>query len=370
MVKAANERKLMKGPIPHLQAITPAGEEYLRSLSYRDLRTAQKGQQMLESSYFVDNNHGYNKWIKAGKPKSDSAEKETRCNATYVYGDTDSVFINFQVPAKGKEALQPVKDLAIESGQVCTQSLKAPHDFEYDKIMWPFCLLSKKRYVGNKYEDDLNKPSMTSMGIVMKRRDNAPIVKVIYGGVIDRILQKHDVIGAFHFVKKVAKELIDGKFGMTKLTITKSLRAEYANPERIAHKVLADRIAARDPGNKPTSSERIGYVFVATPKGKKDPVLQGDRIETPAFIRANNLTPDYAYYIERQIAKPIAQVFALVLEKLPGFKVHELGSGLTEEKMVVKRQKIAERLLFGDLLRDWKNTRGGQFTIAELFAKA
>jgi DNA polymerase elongation subunit (family B) len=370
MQAAASERKRMKGPAAHLQAISLAGEEYLRSLSYRDLRTAQKGQQMLESSYFVDNNHGFNKWIKAGKPKSDSADKETRCNATYVYGDTDSVFINFQVPAKGKEALQPVKDLAIESGQVCTQSLKAPHDFEYDKIMWPFCLLSKKRYVGNKYEDDLNKPSMTSMGIVMKRRDNAPIVKVIYGGVIDRILQKHDVIGAFHFVKKVAKELIDGKFGMTKLTITKSLRAEYANPERIAHKVLADRIAARDPGNKPTSSERIGYVFVATPKGQKDPVLQGDRIETPAFIRANKLTPDYAYYIERQIAKPIAQVFALVLEKLPGFKMHELGSGLTEEKMVAKRQKIAERLLFGDLLRDWKNTRGGQLTIANLFAKA
>jgi DNA polymerase elongation subunit (family B) len=297
--------------------------------------------------------------------------------AEYVYGDTDSVFINFRVrdpvtgkPIKGKEALPLVKALAIEAGKLCTSSLKAPHDFEYDKIMWPFCLLSKKRYVGNKYEDDLDNPSMTSMGIVMKRRDNAPIVKVIYGGVIDRILQKHDVIGAFHFVKKVAKELIDGKFGMTKLTITKSLRAEYANPERIAHKVLADRIAARDPGNKPTSSERIGYVFVATPKGKKDPVLQGDRIETPAFIRANKLTPDYAYYIERQIAKPIAQVFALVLEKLPGFKVHELGSGLTEEKMVAKRQKIAERLLFGDLLRDWKNTRGGQLTIANLFAKA
>ena len=367
MKAASNERKLMKGSAAHLQAITPAGEEYLRSLSYRDLRTAQKGQQMLESSYFVDNNHGYNKWVKAGKPMSNDETKETRCNATYVDGDTDSVFINFQVPAKGKEALQPVKDLAIESGQVCTQSLKAPHDFEYDKIMWPFCLLSKKRYVGNKYEDDLEKPSMTSMGIVMKRRDNAPIVKVIYGGVIDRILQKHDVIGAFHFVKKVAKELIDGKFGMTKLTITKSLRAEYANPERIAHKVLADRIAARDPGNKPTSSERIGYVYIATPKGQKTPTLQGDRIETPAFIRANKLTPDYAYYIECQISKPIAQVFALVLEKLPGFKKHELPASLPEEKMVKKRQAVAERLLFGDLLRDWKNTQGGQMTIAALF---
>jgi len=307
-----------------------------------------------------------------------SGKKDKRCDATYVYGDTDSVFINFRVrdpvtgkPIKGRDALPLVKELAIEAGKLCTSSLKAPHDFEYDKIMWPFCLLSKKRYVGNKYEDDLDKPVMTSMGIVMKRRDNAPIVKVIYGGIIDRILQKHDVIGAFEYTKVLAKELIAGKFGMTKLTITKSLRAEYANPERIAHKVLADRIAARDPGNAPTSSQRIGYVYIATPKGQPEPTLQGDKIETPAFIVANKLTPDYSYYIERQISKPVAQVFALVLESLPGFKKTMIPPGLTDEKLVVKRQKIAEQLLFGEILSNWKNKQTGQTDIRSmLFPKA
>jgi len=307
-----------------------------------------------------------------------SGKNDKRCDATYVYGDTDSVFINFRVrdpitgkPIKGRDALPIVKMLAIEAGKLCTSSLKAPHDFEYDKIMWPFCLLSKKRYVGNKYEDDLDKPVMTSMGIVMKRRDNAPIVKVIYGGIIDRILHKHDVVGAFEYTKVLAKELIAGKFGMTKLTITKSLRAEYANPERIAHKVLADRITARDPGNAPSSSQRIGYVFIATPKGQSDPTLQGDRIETPAFITANKLTPDYAYYIERQIAKPVAQVFALVLESLPGFKKSMIPPGLTDDKLTAKRQKIAEQLLFGEILSNWKNKQTGQTDIrAMLFPKA
>jgi DNA polymerase elongation subunit (family B) len=306
-----------------------------------------------------------------------SGKKDKRCDATYVYGDTDSVFINFRVrdpvtgkPIKGREALPLVKELAIEAGKLCTSSLKAPHDFEYDKIMWPFCLLSKKRYVGNKYEDDLDKPVMTSMGIVMKRRDNAPIVKVIYGGIIDRILHKHDVVGAFEYTKVVAKELIAGKFGMTKLTITKSLRAEYANPERIAHKVLADRIAARDPGNAPTSSQRIGYVYIATPKGKPEPTLQGDKIETPAFITTNKLTPDYAYYIERQISKPVSQVFALVVESLPGFKKSMIPSGLTDDKLVTKRQKIAEQLLFGEILSNWKNKQTGQTDIRSMLFPA
>ena len=52
---------------------------------------------------------------------------------------------------------------------------------------------SKKRYFGNKCEFDLNKYKQTSMGIVLKRRDNAPIVKTIYGGVIDIILNKRNV---------------------------------------------------------------------------------------------------------------------------------------------------------------------------------
>ena len=44
--------------------------------------------------------------------------------------------------------------------------------------------------------------------------------------------------------------------------ITKSLRGYYKNPEAIAHKVLADRIADRDPGNKPKPNDRIPYAYI------------------------------------------------------------------------------------------------------------
>ncbi|NBO60714.1 MAG: hypothetical protein EBU82_07060, partial [Flavobacteriia bacterium] len=64
-----------------------------------------------------------------------------------------------------------------------------------------------------------------------------------------------------------------------------------------AHKILADRIAKRDPGNAPASGERIGFVYIAPPPGQLAPKLQGDRIETPDFIRLRNLRPDYQYYI-------------------------------------------------------------------------
>ena len=101
------------------------------------------------------------------------------------------------------------------------------------------------------------------------------------------------------------------------LVITKSLRGFYKNPDQIAHKVLADRIGVRDPGNKPKSNDRIPYVYIET---KGEVKLQGDRIETPEFIRENTLKPDYMFYITNQIMKPVAQIYSLIVENLKGFK--------------------------------------------------
>jgi DNA polymerase elongation subunit (family B) len=186
------------------------------------------------------------------------------------------------------------------------------------------------------------------MGIVMKRRDNAPIVKYVYGGVIENILVKQDIKAAFDFVQKASAELMDGKFPISKLTITKSLRAEYKTPNPPAHKILAERIGQRDPGNKPSSSERIPYVYIPAPEGS---TLQGDRIETPTYIKEHKITPDYAFYITNQIAKPVAQVFGLVVEKLPGFNKKLHGEQLKNAKKPVdEREKLASHLLFGSIL--------------------
>ena len=293
-----------------------------------------------------------------------SGGKDPRCDLECVYGDTDSIFLRFRPkdPATGerligKAALVAAKALTVESGKLVSSCLKSPHDFEFDKIFRSFCLLSKKRYVGDMSEDGLEDDDFhrKSMGIVMKRRDNAPIVKYVYGGAIDRILNPahsdkgKGVRDAFSFVQSACKDLLSGKFPLTKLTITKSLRAEYADPTRIAHKVLADRIGERDPGNKPSTSDRIPFVYIRV---KGEVKLQGDRIETPSFIREHALTPDYAFYITNQIAKPIAQVFALALEHIPGIQRLEMDACTRARDPVTARESLAEKLLFGALLHN------------------
>jgi DNA polymerase elongation subunit (family B) len=284
--------------------------------------------------------------------------KDPRCDAMAVYGDTDSLFIRWRPKdvktgkrLAGLPAVTAARDLTIEAGQLVSSCLKAPHDFEFDKAFKTFCLLSKKRYVGDMTEGGLDTDDFhrKAMGIVMKRRDNAPIVKYVYGGVIENILTKQDITAAFNFAQQACKELVIGKFPITKLTITKSLRAEYKTPTPPAHKVLAERIGVRDPGNKPSTSERIPFVYIPAPPNSTH---QGDRIETPTYIKEHGLSPDYAFYITNQIAKPVAQVFGLVVEKLPGVTKAELDAANKAKKPVDARERLAEKLLFGKILDD------------------
>ena len=107
----------------------------------------------------------------------------------------------------GKKALEITIELAQQAGQLATKYLKNPHDLEYEKTFLPFCLLSKKRYVGMLYELDPNKCSRKSMGIVLKRRDNAPIVKDIYGGIIDILMKEQDVEKSVQFTHSCLKDI-------------------------------------------------------------------------------------------------------------------------------------------------------------------
>jgi DNA polymerase elongation subunit (family B) len=316
----------------------------------------------------------------------DTTFEKVVTHAEYIYGDTDSVFFTFNLKTltgediRGPKALAITIELAQEAGHLASQFLKHPHDLEYEKTFMPFCLLSKKRYVGILYETDVTKGKRKEMGIVLKRRDNAPIVKDVYGGIIDILMKEQNIQRAVDYLKEHLQNLVDEKCPMEKLIITKSLRTGYKNPQQIAHKVLADRIAERDPGNKPSSGDRIPFVFIAVKDGKKG--LQGDRIETPTFIRENGLKIDYSFYITNQIMNPVQQLFALVLEKiwissnkhakLKKFEL-EVSKLPKDEKFTEKRDQMRNKeikeLLFDPFLRITENKKVAQSCITHFFKK-
>jgi hypothetical protein len=180
-----------------------------------------------------------------------------------IVHNTDSIFVNFNVhkgleqELSNSEALQKSIDLSVEVENGIQSLLEYPHKLEYEKTFYPFLLLRKKGYVGNKYEFDLNKYKQSSMGVVTKRRDNAPIVKYVYDGIIKRIMNDRDIQAAIQFLLDCFKKILKGNFSIQYFIVTKQLKAQYAFPDRVVHKVLADRIGERDPGYKPQSNDRM-----------------------------------------------------------------------------------------------------------------
>jgi DNA polymerase delta subunit 1 len=243
--------------------------------------------------------------------------------ARAVYGDTDSVFIKFDCinalgnKLYGLDAIYKSIEYCMEGSLAISRQLKRPHNLEFEKAIWPFILITKKRYHGHYYtEYGIPKYYANSMGIVLKRRDNAPIVKHVFGDVVDVIMIEHDIIKAMNQAKEMAQELLEGKFPLEMFVITKTLRSYYKNPMQIAHNVLAQRIGKRDPGNKPQANDRIPYAYIRIPAGKEKGILQGDRIETPEYIKEHGLEIDYKFYLTNQIMKPVSQIFQLVTNDL------------------------------------------------------
>jgi hypothetical protein len=147
--------------------------------------------------------------------------------------------------------------------------------------------------------------------------------------------------------------------------------------------VLADRIAEREPGNKPTSGDRIPFVYVVNPNKK---ALQGEKIETPTFIRDNKLQIDYSFYITNQIMKPLLQLFGLVLDdiwrmqnkssKISKFKkeISEVRKTIEdnkkfEEKLSKLRDKEVKTLIFDKYLRETNNAKEGNQSVKNFFGK-
>jgi DNA polymerase delta subunit 1 len=247
---------------------------------------------------------------------------ESEFGADVIYGDTDSIFIKF-----------PTQDLAtsiklgLEAGKSITRQIgRHPYKIAYEKTLFPFILFCRKRYVGMKYEEDPNpaKAKQMSMGVVLKRRDNAPIVKDVFGGALKILMSGGGIKKAQAFVNDILLKVFDNKLPLEKFIVSKSLRDDYAamaegyegRATLPAHRVLADRMAARDPGTAPKVGDRLQYVYVAENKHKSS---QGDRIEHVDYVKTHKLTPDTQFYITNQIQNPVAQLFALCIEQLDGY---------------------------------------------------
>jgi DNA polymerase elongation subunit (family B) len=307
-----------------------------------------------------------------------------------VVHNTDSVFFTFNLEdpktgkkITGKDALEITIEIAQDAAHLCTKWLKPPMELSYEKTLMPFILLSKKRYVGMLYETDANKGKMKFMGLSIKRRDSCDYLKDVYGAILNSLMKDQNIQKAVDFLQESLEQLVAGKVPIEKLMITKALRGYYKNPHTIGHRVLADRIGKRDPGNMPKPGDRMKFVFIRTANPK---ALMGEKIETPEFILENKLPIDYTHYVTNQLMKPLQQLFGLALEQIlekrraqnthlknirSEFVKMEKESNGDLEVFMKKKEKFCsvkiKELLFSKVLNQIANMENGTPEITRFF---
>ncbi|KAG6854025.1 DNA-directed DNA polymerase delta [Blastosporella zonata] len=234
-------------------------------------------------------------------------------NAEIVYGDTDSVMVRF-----GPTDLATVMALGQEAADFVTTKFVKPIKLEFEKVYFPYLLISKKRYAGLYWTRPDKYDKMDSKGIETVRRDNCRLVSTVIETCLHKMLIDRDVRGAEDYTKQTISDLLQNKVDMSQLVITKALaKSDYAGKQ--AHVELAERMKQRDAGSAPALGDRVAYVIIKGIKG----AAAYEKSEDPLYVLENNLPIDTKYYLENQLSKPLMRIFEPIL----GEKASSLLSG-------------------------------------------
>nr|GAT42941.1 predicted protein [Mycena chlorophos] len=253
----------------------------------------EKTKQEVEAQYSVANGHEH--------------------DAEVIYGDTDSVMVKF-----GPMELEKVMALGAEAADLVTAKFVKPIKLEFEKVYFPYLLISKKRYAGLYWTRPEKYDKMDTKGIETVRRDNCRLVSTVIETCLHKMLIDRDVQGAEEYTKQTISDLLQNKIDMSQLVITKALaKSDYAAKQ--AHVELAERMRKRDAGSAPALGDRVAYVIIKGMKG----AAAYEKSEDPLYVLENNVPIDTKYYLENQLSKPLMRIFEPIL----GEKANSLLSG-------------------------------------------
>ena len=249
--------------------------------------------------------------------------------------NTDSIFVKFKYNRDDFERnRRDTFRLATVCGDNLTNDIfdRKPIELEFEKVFHPFILLTKKRYIANKFEntkDPFDLKGVDAKGIALTRRDYFPMVKKCYKKVIDTILQdtnkekeenkenkdtfiddvdrrQDPVISSTKVYLEYIDDIFNYKIPVDDLVVSAMLAASYKT--RPVHVQLAEKLKSRK--EEVQVGSRIPYIYIETDDLKKQKSELG---EDPKYAKKNNLKYNRSCYLE-QLAKPILGFYKVVLK--------------------------------------------------------
>ena len=318
-------------------------------------------------------------------------------NCEVVYGDTDSIYVKFKSDLKGQDHMNWVFKVAPECAERISATFKKPIELEFEKVMYPFILYSKKRYASLFWTNPLKYDYIDYKGIQVVRRDNCTFVRENSKKIFEYIFLNSKVLNysfenvdelietSKEYARDKIKKLVNAEVPMKELLLSKSLRAGYAFDRKavctkcgktyyelnvvgkkemdinvLTKKSVEEFIKTEHecPGCKETClfekcSANIPHVALARKREQRDKmdiVASGDRVpyvfvtynstkqfekvEDPNYVIKNSVPIDYIYYFEHQFKSAIETIFSPMMES-----VDELWKDLIPEKQKKRRVK-------------------------------
>lgn len=271
-----------------------------------------------------------------------------------IYGDTDSIFIKFKF---NREDFNLNRQDTFRLANICGDNItemfgRDPICLEFEKIFQPFILLTKKRYIGKKFEDIRNPfklKTITNSGVAITRRDFCKMVKNCYKDIIDSIVDENNDDSAEQAVE-IYKEYIDRldayQIDIDDLITSKTLAKSYScglckkksewihlhcdschkdsalgstnclkckrafnciHKFNLVHVQLATKMLERK--DQVSINDRIPFIFIES----SDPKLAKNELgEDPVYVKTYNLKYNRTFYLE-SLGKTILAFFRIVL---------------------------------------------------------
>ncbi|XP_055629007.1 DNA polymerase delta catalytic subunit [Toxorhynchites rutilus septentrionalis] len=232
-----------------------------------------------------------------------TAENGYENDAIVIYGDTDSVMVNF-----GVKSLERSMELGREAAEYVSAKFVKPIKLEFEKVYYPYLLINKKRYAGLYFTRPERYDKMDCKGIETVRRDNSPLVANLMNSCLQKLLIDRNPEGAVEHAKQIIADLLCNRIDISQLVITKELaKTDYAAKQ--AHVELANKMKKRDAGSAPKLGDRVPYVIITA--AKNTPAYM--KAEDPMYVLENSVPIDANYYLENQLSKPLLRIFEPIL---------------------------------------------------------
>ena len=235
-----------------------------------------------------------------------------------VYGDTDSVMIKFK---DGTDVEKAAAIARMVAGKITRRFEEETGTkdiiLEFEKVYWPWLLMSKKRYAGLMWEEDsegvMVQTKLDAKGIQLVRRDNCALAKRVSKKVLDALMYKRDPELACTELRDELDLIVKNVVALDDYKISKSRRKTYTNEDQ-PHLAVCEKMRQRQPGSEPQVGDRVPYVLLIVPNRPKAKTFE--KAEDIGYVRDHpkECRLDRLYYVEHQIENSVVALLEHVVQ--------------------------------------------------------